>query len=155
MFSDADMAGDIDGRQSTSGVLVFLRSALISWLSLKQKVVALSTCEAEYIVAATAACQVVWLRQLLGELTSVEAHPPALMVDNQPTIAIAKNLVLHDRSKHIDVKFYFLRDYVDGGQIIIEFVETGQQLADVLTKLLGRLRFTELKKMIGMVEVLG
>ena len=65
VFSDADMAGDIDGRRSTSGVLVFLESAPISWLSLKQKVVALSTCEAEYVAAATAACQVVWLRRLL------------------------------------------------------------------------------------------
>ena len=115
MFSDADMAGDIDGRQSTSGVLVFLGSDPISWLSLKQKVVALSTYEAEYVAAATAVCQVVWLRQLPGELTSVEAHPPALMVDNQPAIALAKNPVLHDRSKHINVKFHFLRDCVDGG----------------------------------------
>ena len=96
-------------------MLVFLGSAPISWLSLKQKVVALSTCEAEYVAVATAVCQAVWLRWLLGELTGVEAHPPALMVDNQPTIALAKNPVLHDRSKHIDVKFHFLRDCVDGG----------------------------------------
>ena len=107
------------------------------------------------MAVATTACQVVWLRRLLGELIGVEARPTALMVDNQPAIAIAKNLVLHDRSKHIDVKFHFLRDCVDGGQIIIEFVETGRQLVDVLTKPLGRLRFTDLKKMIGMVEVLG
>ena len=66
MFIDVDMAGDIDGRRSTSGVLVFLESAPISWLSLKQKVVALSTCEAEYVAAATVACQVMWLRRLLG-----------------------------------------------------------------------------------------
>ena len=83
----------------------------------------------------------------------MEAHPPALMVDNQPTIVLAKNSVLYDRSKHIDVKFHFLWDCVDRGQIVIEFVETGQQLADILTKPLGRLRFTELKKMIGIVEV--
>ena len=139
MFSDADMAGDIDGRRSTSGVLVFLGSAPILWLSLKQKVVALSTCEAEYVAAATAVCLVVWLRRLLGELTGMEAHPPALMVDNQPSIALMKNPVLYDRSKHIDVKFHFLRDCVGGGQIVIEFIETGWQLADVLTKLLGRL----------------
>ena len=75
------MAGDIDGRRSTSGVLVFLGSAPISWLSLKQKMVALSTCEAEYVAAATSTCQV-WQRRLLGELTGAEAHPPALMVDN-------------------------------------------------------------------------
>ena len=82
MFSDANMVGDINGRRSTSSVLVFLGSAPTSWLSLKQKVMALSMCEAEYVAAATAACQVVWLRRLLGELTGVEAHPPALMVDN-------------------------------------------------------------------------
>ena len=82
VFSDTDMTGDIDGRRSTSGVLVFLGSAPISWLSLKQKVVALSMCEAEYAATATAACQVVLLRRLLGELTGVEAHPPTLMVDN-------------------------------------------------------------------------
>ena len=136
-------------------MLVFLGSALISWLSLKQKVVVLSTCEAEYVAAVIAACQAVWLRQLLGELTGVEAHPPALMVENQPAISLTKNLVLHDRSKHIDVKLHFLRDCVDGGQIVIEFIETCRQLVDVLTKPLGRLRFTELKKMIDMVEVLG
>ena len=148
MFSDADKVGNIDKWWSTSSVLIFLGSAPILWLLLKQKVVALSTCEAEYVAVATAACQVVWLRQLLGELTGVEAHPPALMVDNQPAIALTKNLVLHDRSKHIDVKFHFLRDCVDGGQIVIEFVETGRQLADVLTKSLGRLRLMELKEMI-------
>ena len=79
------------------------------------------------------------------------------MVDNQPAIALAlaKNPVLHDRSKHIDIKFHFLRVCVDGGQIVIEFVETGWQLADVLTKPLRHLRFTKLKKMIGMKGVIG
>ena len=67
------------------------------------------------MAAATAACQAVWLRRLLGELPGVKAHSPALMVDNQPAIALAKNPVLHDQSKHIDTKFHFLRDYVDGG----------------------------------------
>jgi len=122
---------------------------------LKQKVVVMSTCEAEYVAAAMAAFQAVWLRRLLGELTGVEAHPLALMVDNQPAITLVKNLVLHDRSKHIDVKFHFLRDCIDVGQIIIEFIKTGWQLADVLTKPLGRLRFMELKKMISMKGVLG
>jgi len=153
VFSDADMAGDIDGRRSTYGVLVFLGAAPIAWQSLKQKIVALSTCEAEYVAAATAACQAVWLCRLLGELTGKEAHPPALMVDNQPAIALAKNPVLHDRSKHIDTRFHFIRDCVDGGQIVLEFVETGRQLADILTKPLGRLRFMELRTKIGMVKI--
>ena len=134
-------------------MLVFLGEAPIAWQSLKKKIMALLTCEAEYVAAATAACQAVWLRRLLGELTGEEAHPPTLMVDNQPAVALAKNSVLHDRSKHIDIKFHFLRDCVDGRQIVIKFVETGRQLADIITKSLGRLRFMELRKMIGMDEV--
>jgi hypothetical protein len=153
IFSDADMAGDIDGRWSTSGVLVFLGPAPISWQSLKQKIAALSTCEVEYIAAATGACQGVWLRRLLEEITGgEEAGPPALKVDNQPAIALAKNPVLHDRSKHIDVKFHFMRSCIDEGKIVIES-DTNRQLADILTKSLGRLRFSEMKKMIGMVAI--
>jgi hypothetical protein len=153
IYSDADMAGDIDGRRSTSGVLVFLGPAPISWQSLKQKIVALSTCEAEYVAAATGACQGVWLRGLLEITGGEEAAPPALKVDNQPAIALAKNPVLHDRSKHIDVKFHFLRSCVDEGKIVIEFVDTNRQLADILTKSLGRLCFSVMKKMIGMVGI--
>jgi hypothetical protein len=114
-YNDVDMAGDMDGWRSTSGVLIFLGASPIAWQSLKQKMVALSTCEAEYVAAATAACQVVWLSRLLGELTGVEARPLALKVDNQPTIVMENNPILHDRSKHIDVKFHFIRDCVNGG----------------------------------------
>jgi hypothetical protein len=78
-----------------------------------------------------------------------------LLVDNKPAIALAKNPVLHDWSKHIDIKFHFLTDCVDGGQVVIEFVEIGRQLADILTKSLERLRFLELRKKISMVEVKG
>ncbi|XP_039845110.1 secreted RxLR effector protein 161-like [Panicum virgatum] len=102
-FSDSDMAGDVDGRRSTTGVLFFLGACPISWQSMKQKVVALSTCEAEYSVAATACCQGVLLGRLLAELTREEARAPVLMVDNQSAIALAKNPVHHDRSKHIDL----------------------------------------------------
>ena len=152
-FSDADMAGNADGRRSTSGVLILLGATPVAWQSLKQKTVALSTCEAEYVAVATAACQLVWMRRLRGELTGIEPRPPALKVDNQPAIALAKNPVLHDRSKNIDVKFHFLRDCVEERQIVIEFVETGRQLADIFTKSVGRLRFLELRSKIGMEEV--
>ena len=75
------------------------------------------------------------------------------MVDNQPAIALAKNPVIHDWSKHIDIKFHFLQDCIDGGQIILEFVKTGQQLTDIITKPLGRLQFLELKNEISMVDL--
>ena len=121
---------------------------------MKQKVVTLSTCEAEYIAAAAAACfQGVWLGQLLAELTREEARAPVLMVDNQSAIALAKNPVHHDRSKHIDTKYHFIRDCVDGGQIKLEYVETARQLGDILTKPLGRVRLTELRTKIGVEEI--
>lgn len=92
-----------------------------------------------------------WLHRLLGELVR-EVRPLTLVVDNQPTIALAKNPVLHDRSKHVDIKFHFLLDCIDGGQMVLEFVDTGRQLADIITKPLGRLHFSELKE-IGMVDL--
>jgi len=132
-ISDSNMAGDIDGRKSTTGVLFFLDGCPISWQSQKQRVVALSTCEAEYIAAATACCQGVWLSRLLQEVIKEKPCTPALMVDNKSAIALAKNPVLHDRSKHIDTKFHFIRDCVDGGQIKLEYVETARQLGDILS----------------------
>jgi hypothetical protein len=86
-------------------MLIFLGSSPIALQSLKQKEVALSTCEVEYIAVAMAVFQVVWLRRLLGELTGEEARSSILMVDNWPAITLAKNLVLHGWSKNIDVKF--------------------------------------------------
>ena len=98
-YSDSDMAGDVDTRKSTSGVLFFLGRSPMSWQSVKQKVVAQSSCEAEYIAAATAAFQGVWLARLLGELDRKEAEAVGLRVDNKAAIALSKNPVFHDRSK--------------------------------------------------------
>jgi hypothetical protein len=101
----------------------------------------------------TAACEGVWLRWLLDKLVGEEARPPTLMVDNQPAIALAKNPVLHDWSKHIGIKYHFLRDCVNGGHFVLVFMETGQQLVNILTKPLGRLWFLELRSKIGMVDL--
>jgi hypothetical protein len=114
-FSDADMAGDLDTRNSTSGVIFFLGNSLVTWQSAKQKVVALSSCEAEYIAAATAACQGVWLARLLSDLVGKEVGPPELKVDNQSAIALMKNPVFHDRSKHIAIRYHYIRECVEGG----------------------------------------
>nr|XP_034601269.1 secreted RxLR effector protein 161-like [Setaria viridis] len=133
-FSDSDMTGDIDGRCSTTGIIFFLRSCPVSWQSQKQKVVALSTCEAEYIAAATTCCQGIWLGRLLLELISEELRTSVLLVDNKSAIALAKNPILHNRSKHIDTKFHFIYDCADGRRIKLEYVETTQQLGDILTK---------------------
>jgi hypothetical protein len=111
-FSDSDLARDVDSRKSTTGVISFLGGSPISWQSAKQKVVALSSCEAEYIAAATAACQAVWLAWLLADILWIEPSKPVLRVNNKSTVSLIKNLVHQDRSKHIDIRFHLIREYV-------------------------------------------
>jgi hypothetical protein len=97
-YSDSDMAGDVDDQKSTTGVIFFLGGNPVTWLSQKQRVVALSSCEAEFIAGASAACQAVWLRRLLGDIVGASVPPPVLKMDNQSAIALSKNPVLHDRA---------------------------------------------------------
>jgi hypothetical protein len=148
-YSDADMAGDIDGRRSTSGVIFFLGGNAITWQSSKQKVVALSSCEAEYIAMATAACQAVWLARLVTDMAGTKPGAPELRVDNQSAIALSKNPVHHDRSKHIDTKYHFIRDCSDRELVKLQYTPTELQLGDLLTKSLARTRFQSLCAQIG------
>ena len=152
-YCDDDMAGDVDTRKSTSGVLFLLGKNVISWQSQKQRVVALSSCEAEYIAATAAACQGVWLGQLVGELRNEEARPFALKIDNQSAIALIKNPVFHERSKHIDTRYHYIRECAEDGKLKIEAIGTEGQLADILTKPLGRSKFIEQRSRLGIVEV--
>ncbi|WVZ85164.1 hypothetical protein U9M48_032114 [Paspalum notatum var. saurae] len=118
------MAGDVDGRKSTIGVNFFLGGNPVSWLSQKQHVVALSSCEAEFIEGAPAACQAVWLRRLLEDITGAKVPAPVLKMDNQSIIALSKNPMLHDKSKHMDTKFHYIRECAEKGDIDIEFAGT-------------------------------
>jgi hypothetical protein len=152
-YSDSDQAGDIDTRKSTTGVLFFLGNNPITWQSQKQKVVALSSCEAEYIAATTAACQGIWLARLISELRGREAGATSLKIDNESAIALSKNPVFHDRSKHIDVRYHFIRECVEDGRVKTESIGTTEQLADILTKALARERFCELRSLIGVRDV--
>lgn len=152
-YSDSDLAGDVDDRKSTSGSVFLLGGSLVTWLSQKQKVVALSSCEAEYIASASAACQGIWLSRLLGELLGIQAPRVKLLVDNKSAIALSKNPVHHDRSKHIDTRYHFVRGCVERGEVDIDHVSTGDQLADILTKALAHVRFVELRQQLGVVQV--
>ncbi|CAO2193121.1 unnamed protein product [Urochloa humidicola] len=152
-YSDSDHAGDIDNSKSTSGMLFFLGKCLVSWQSVKQQVVALSSCEAEYIATSSASTQGLWLARLLGDLLGREAEAVDLRVDSKSALALAKNPVFHERSKHIRVRYHFIRDCLEEGSVKATYISTKDQLADFLTKSLGRIKFQELRSRIGMVEL--
>jgi len=152
-YSDSDMAGDVDDRKRTTGMVFYLGPNPISWNSQKQKVVALSSCEAEYIAASTAACQAVWLRRLLADLAKREVQKVSLKIDNQAAISLCKNLVHHERSKHIDTRFRHIQDCIEEGVIEVQHVNTKDQLADILMKSLGRQKFLEMQERVSVQTV--
>ena len=153
-FSDSDFAGDINDRKSTSGQIFFLGGLPITWNSVKQRVVALSTCEAEYIAASSATCQGLWISRLIKELMSVEENLVKILVDNKSALELTWNPVHHSRSKHIDTRHHFIRDCMEEGLVKFEYVKTEDQLADLFTKSLGRVKFCEFCAKIG-VSIVG
>jgi len=149
-YSDSDFVGDVEDRKSTSGVGYFLGSRLVTWASQKQKIVALSSCEAEYVAAA---CQGIWLNRLVADMLGTRETTVKLLMDNMSAIALSKNPVHHDRSKHIDTKYHFLRECIEEGKVEVDHVGTAEQLADIFTKALGRVRFIELGSALGVISV--
>ena len=110
----------------------------MSWNSKRQPTVALSTAEAEYMAASQATKEVLWLKQLLGELGFVQSQPVPIRSDNQGCIALTKNPAYHSRTKHIDIRHHFIRDSVEVGDIELRYCVTDDMTADVLTKALAR-----------------
>ncbi|KAK6139031.1 hypothetical protein DH2020_027229 [Rehmannia glutinosa] len=152
-FCDSDFAGDIDDRKSTSGFVFFMGDCAISWCSKKQPIVTLSTCESEYVAATSCTCHAIWLRKLLKELHLSQEKEIPIMCDNTSVIAITQNHVLHSRTKHIDVRYHFIRDHVEKKDITLEYISTDKQLADIFTKPLCESRFEELKHELGLIEL--
>jgi hypothetical protein len=137
-YCDADWAGDLDERKSTTGYAFYLGGGLISWNSKRQPTVALSTAEAEYMAATQAVKEAMWLKQLLSELGLSQSEPVLIRSDNQGCIALTKNPAYHSRTKHIDIRHHFIRDSVEVGDIELQYCPTDDMVADVLTKGLAR-----------------
>lgn len=149
-YTDSDYAGDMDDRRSTSGYVFMLSTGAVSWSSKKQPVVTLSTTEAEFIAAAFYACHGVWMRRVLEKLGHVQLGSTSVYCDNSSTIKLSKNPVLHGRSKHIDVRFHFLRDLTRDGTIELTHCNAQNQIADIMTKPLKLEVFERLREQLGM-----
>ncbi|PRQ42077.1 putative RNA-directed DNA polymerase [Rosa chinensis] len=154
-FTDSDYAGDVDDRKSTSGYIFMFSDGAVSWSSKKQPVVTLSTTEAEFIAAAYCACQGVWMRRIFERLGHAQRGCTTVYCDNSSTIKLSKNPVMHGRSKHIDVRFHFLRQLTKDGNVELVYCNTQDQIADAMTKPLKLEVFEKLRDLLGMCLVPG
>jgi hypothetical protein len=133
-YADSNYAGDIEDKKSTSGYAFMLGSGAVAWSSRKQPIVTLSTTEAEFVAAAVCASQAIWMKRIIEKLSLEDSKCTIIFCDNSSTIKLSKNPVLHGRSKHIDVRFHFLRDLTREGAIELVYCGTQDQLADVMSK---------------------
>lgn len=150
-YCDADWAGDVNDRKSTSGYVFHLAGGPISWRSKKQTCVALSTAEAEYVALAAAAQEAVWLKKMISQMGTDQRKAVTIFDDSQSAIAMTRNPQFHGRSKHIDIKYHFIRDLVEEGAVNLVYCTTKEMVADILTKGLCREQHERLKEMMGLV----
>ncbi|KAI3681369.1 hypothetical protein L6452_36163 [Arctium lappa] len=151
-YSDSDFAGCKLDRKSTTGGCQLLGGKLVSWTSKKQNSVSTSTAEAEYVAAGSCSSQILWMRnQLLDYDLQLSKIP--IYCDSTSAIAIANNPVLHSKTKHIEIRYHFIRDHVMNGDIELHFIPTDFQLADIFTKPLDETRFNFLISELGMLNL--
>ncbi|GKD51877.1 hypothetical protein Tco_1280853 [Tanacetum coccineum] len=120
----------------------------------KQGTIALSSCESEFITANAAATQELWLTRLLSKITDSNEEKITIYVDNKSSIALMKNPVFHGRSKHIDIKYHFIRECVEKEDLTVEHISEEQQRADILTKALPRIHFVTMRQILGVKNLL-
>lgn len=152
-YSDADYAGDLVTRKSTSGSCFLIGGSIISWSSERQRCTAQSTAESEYIAASEATKELVWLRRLIRSLDDTLAKQlPVLYLDNHSAIKLTKNPEMHKRSKHIDTRYHYIREKFEQRKFELHSVSTDYQLADLFTKGLPKARFEFLRNKLNIVS---
>jgi hypothetical protein len=152
IYSDADFAGDVETRRSTTGYTSLYSGGAITWSSQRQSSVSLSTTEAEFVAASQAVKEILWLIRLFGDVCEL-CEWPTLMMDNQSAIRLIHNPEFHKRSKHIAVQHYFVRDVVTHGDIVVKCVSTDQQNADIFTKPLSKDKLFRFRGKLGMCDL--
>jgi hypothetical protein len=150
-FSDSDFTGSLVAHKSTSRACHFLGRSLVSWSSKKQNLVALSTAEAEYIAVSLCCTQILYLKQSLVDY-NIKLDSVSLLCDNESAVKIAKNPVLHSRTKHIDIRHHFLREKEANGDIALQNVRSEEQLTDIFTKPLNECIFVRLRNELNVLD---
>ena len=152
-YADADYAAALDDRKSRSGYVIFFDGSPVSWASKKQPCVATSTTHSEYIACYAAATEVIWLRRLLASIGISQNTPTTIFTDSQSAMRLAVNPEFHSRTKHVDVKFHFLREQVVLRTIDIQYLPTQQQIVDIMTKALPPDQFRRLRDLLTLTTM--
>ena len=153
-FTDANWGNDLDDRHSICGYVFILNGGAVSWSSKKQSVVALSSTEAKYIAITHAAKEATWIRHLLSELYSplVLKHPLILYSDNKSAIELVKNATFHSRTKHIAIRYHYVRESYNDGVISLNHRGTDDMPADVFTKPLICIKLDKFARLLGLSQ---
>ena len=142
-FTDADWAGNPNDRKSTAGYFTFVGGNLVTWRSKKQKVVALSSAEAEFRGIKSGLTEILWLKRLMTELDLQSPQPCRLFCDNKVAISISENPVQRERTKHVEVDRHFIKENIEAEIVEFPYVKSEDQLADILTKAMNSKSFKE------------
>ncbi|UYV61655.1 hypothetical protein LAZ67_1005777 [Cordylochernes scorpioides] len=151
-YSDSDFARDVDSRKSTTGYAFMMNGGTVSWASQRQPIIALSTTESEYIAACSAAKELIWIRRLLQGIGCDITKETELYIDNQAAIKLVENPVFHKRTKHIDVRYHFIRSKHEEGELKVHHVCSSEQLADIMTKPLPGNKFHYLRGLLNILD---
>ncbi|KAH9678969.1 retrovirus-related pol polyprotein from transposon RE1 [Citrus sinensis] len=153
VYADADHAGNIMDRCSTSGYCSYVWGNLVTWRSKKQSVVSQSSGESEFRSLAMGICEGIWIHRLLRELGMIDKQPIRLFCDNQAEISNAKNPAHHDRMKHVEIDRYFILEKIENNTVHIVYIPTQHQTTDIFNKALPRTRFEELSCKLSMYNL--
>ena len=148
-FTDSDMAGDLDDRKSTSGFLFTFAGGAVSWQSRLQKCVALSTTEAEYIAATEAGKEMLWMQRFLQEL-GLKQDEFVVHCDSQSALDLSKNATYHSRTKHIDIRYHWIREVMEKQLMKLKKIHTDKNPSDMMTKVVTREKLELCKELAGM-----
>jgi hypothetical protein len=151
-YIDSDWAGRASYKKNTLGCCLSLGSAMTSWQSRKQSCIAPSTTEAEYIATCSTSCEAIWLWKLLAGLFDLEMEAIMILCDNQSCINMTENPTFHDKMKHIEIWYHYIRDMVQKRAVKLQYVGMDEQVEDVLTKPMSRVKFEYFRDKLGVVR---